>query len=146
MAISTFKVFLMKGSTSGGSTTYSKLVDIKDFPDLGGDPEMLETTTLSDKMQTFIKGIQSGEALKFTANYDKSDYQTVKAEEAEAGQYAVWFGGSEGSDGTITPTGDQGKFSFGGELSVHPVGGGVNEVIDMAITIAPTTPITFSAS
>lgn len=146
MAISTFKVFLMKGTTSGDSTTYSKLVDVKDFPDLGGDPEMLETTTLSDKMQTFIKGIQSGEALKFTANYDKSDYQTLKAEEASAGKYAVWFGGTEDQDGTITPLGDQGKFSFDGELSVHPVGGGVNEVIDMAITIAPSTPISFSVS
>lgn len=46
MAISTYKVFLMKGTTSGSSTTYEKLVDIKDFPDLGGAPEMLETTTL----------------------------------------------------------------------------------------------------
>ena len=50
MAISTYKVFLMKAS--GG--TYTKLIDIKDFPDLGGAPEMLETTTLSDKMQTYI--------------------------------------------------------------------------------------------
>ena len=40
MAISTYKVFLMKKGTS----TYEKLVDIKDFPDLGGAPEMLETT------------------------------------------------------------------------------------------------------
>ena len=46
MAISTYKVFLMKKAASGG--TYSKVVDIKDFPDLGGAPEMLETTTLSD--------------------------------------------------------------------------------------------------
>ena len=42
MAISTYKVFLMH-KTSGGDT-YSKLVDIKEFPDLGGEPEMLETT------------------------------------------------------------------------------------------------------
>ena len=53
MAISTYKVFLMKKSTS----TYEKLVDIKEFPDLGGEPEMLETTTLSDNMQTYIAGI-----------------------------------------------------------------------------------------
>ena len=35
MAISTYKVFLMK---KGDGSTYSKLVDIKDFPDLGGAP------------------------------------------------------------------------------------------------------------
>lgn len=34
MAISTYKTFLMY-KASGGST-YSKLIDIKDFPDLGG--------------------------------------------------------------------------------------------------------------
>ena len=36
--------------------------------------------------------------------------------------------------------------SFKGQLSVFPVGGGVNEVVDMSITIAPSTPITFAAS
>ena len=47
MAISTYKVFLMKKKTTP-EETYEKLVDIKEFPDLGGEPEMLETTTLSD--------------------------------------------------------------------------------------------------
>lgn len=35
MAISTYKVFLMKKDDS--EDTYSKLVDIKEFPDLGGE-------------------------------------------------------------------------------------------------------------
>ena len=67
----------MVKAASGG--TYTKLVDIKEFPDLGGDPEMLETTTLSDKMQTFISGIQSMDGLSFTANYTLADYKTLKA-------------------------------------------------------------------
>lgn len=140
MAISTYKVFLMK---KGTGNEYAKLVDIKEFPDLGGDPEMLETTTLSDKMQTFILGIQSNEGLQFMSNYTKTDYSNLKALEGQSESYAVWFGGTEGVDGTVTPTGSDGKFSFDGELSVHPVGGGVNEVVDMAITIAPSTVITF---
>ena len=57
MAISTYKVFLMKKADTGEQ--WSKLIDIKEFPDLGGEPEMLETTTLSDNMQTYIAGIQS---------------------------------------------------------------------------------------
>lgn len=143
MAISTYKVFLMKGTTSSGSTTYDKLVDIKEFPDLGGDPEMLETTTLSDKMQTYIMGIQSNEGLTFTANYTKTDYSTLKALEGATNKYAVFFGGTE-SNGVLTPDGSNGKFEFEGELSVHPVGGGVNEVVDMSITIAPSSVISFS--
>lgn len=141
MAISTYKVYLMHKSGS----TYSKLIDIKEFPDLGGEPEMLETTTLSDNMQTYIAGIQSLDGLSFTANYDLSDFKTLKALEGQQEDFAVWFGGT-GADGNVTPDGSNGKFSFTGELSVYPVGGGVNEVVDMNITIAPSTPITFSES
>lgn len=143
MAISTYKVFLMKGTTSSSTTTWEKLIDIKDFPDLGGAPELLETTTLSDKMQTYIPGIQSNDALEFTANYTKADYETL-ADLADAEEeYAVWFGGTE-SGGVVTPDGSNGKFAFKGTLSVHVVGGGVNEVVDMNITIAPSTVITQS--
>lgn len=139
MALSTYKVFLMKKTDS----TYTKLVDIKDFPDLGGAPEMLETTTLSDKMQTFILGIQQLDSMDFTANYTPEDYAKVKALEGTSEEYAVWFGGTE-SEGTLTPTGSDGKFSFTGQASVYISGGGVNEVVDMTITIAPSTPIVYS--
>ena len=139
MAISTYKVFLMK---KGEGNTYEKLIDIKDFPDLGGSPEMLETTTLSDGMQTYIAGIQSLDALEFTANYTKADFAKLKELEGATHKYAVWFGGTV-TGGTVTPTGEDGKFEFDGQLSAFPVGGGVNEVVDMTITIAPSTPITF---
>ena len=142
MAINTYGVYLMKGTTSGSTTTYTKLVDIKDFPDLGGTPEMLETTTLSDKMQTYIPGIQSSDALEFTANYTKADYEALKALTGK-NKFGIWFGGSE-SGGVVTPDGSNGKFEFEGELSVHANGSGVNEVVEMTISIAPSTPIEFS--
>ena len=142
MAISTYKIFLMK---KGAADTWEKLIDIKDFPDLGGSPEMLETTTLSDKMQTYIPGIQSSEAMEFTANYTKADYETLKALEGQDTEYAVWFGATE-TGNVITPTGTDGKFEFSGALSVFPVGGGVNEVVGMTITIAPSTPINFATA
>lgn len=129
----------MKKGTSGD--TYTKLIDIKDFPDLGGAPEMLETTTLTDGMQTYIPGIQSLDALEFTANYTNDDYDTLKALEGTEAEYAVWMGGTV-SNGVVTPTGDQGKYEFKGQLSVYVAGGGVNEVVDMKISIASSTPIT----
>lgn len=137
MAISTYKVFLMKKDTDA----YKKLVDIKDFPDLGGSPEMLETTTLSDKMQTYIPGIQSLDALEFNANYTKDDFTKLKALEGQELELAVWFGGDE-SSGTLTPTGNDGKFNFKGYVSVFVVGGGTNEVVGMTVAVAPSTPIT----
>ena len=137
MASSTYKSFLMIKE----SDTYKKLVDIKDYPDLGGEPEMLETTTLSDSMQTYVPGIQSIDALTFSINYSKEDLTALKALEGVEHDFAVWFGGTE-SAGVITPTGDEGKFKFSGKLSAFVSGGGVNEVRGITATIAPSTPIT----
>lgn len=141
MAISSYKVFLMKGT--GTTPTWAKLIDIKDFPDLGGAPDMLETTTLSDGSQTYIPGIQKLEALEFTANYTKTDHATLAALAGTETDYAVWFGATE-AGGEVTPDGSDGKFTFKGQLSVYVEGGGVNEVVDMIITIAPSTVITVS--
>lgn len=139
MASSSYKTFLMhkKGEA------YEKLVDIKDFPDLGGSPEMLETTTLSDSMQTFIEGIQSQDALEFNINYDLETYKTLNALKGKEEEYAVWFGGTE-AGGTVTPTGDEGKFAFKGYLSARVAGKGVNEVKEAVVSIAPSTPITLA--
>ena len=126
---------------ASASADYTKLVDIKEFPDLGGEPELLETTTLSDGMQTFIPGIQQLDSMTFTANYTKTDYTTLKGLEGTEKSYAVWFGGTV-SGTTVTPTGSDGKFEFDGQLSVYANGGGVKEVVNMSITIAPSTPIT----
>ena len=140
MATSSYKTFLMykKGDA------YEKLVDIKDFPDLGGAPEMLETTTLSDNMQTFIEGIQSQDALEFTTNYDLETYTTLNELKGKQTDFAVWFGGTgEGAD--LEPTGSEGKFEFKGLLTPRVVGKGVNEVREMIISIAPSTPISLGA-
>lgn len=143
MAISTYKVFLMYKASS--SAEYTKLVDVKEFPDLGAAPEAIETTTLSDSMRKYIPGIQDTESLEFVCNYDKTDYTTLNGLKDQELDYAVWFGGTE-TNGVATPTGSEGKFNFTGKLSVYAVGGGVNEVIDMNVTITPSSVITFSAS
>ena len=137
MASSSFKTFLMK---KGTGDTYEKLVDIKDFPDLGGSPEMLETTTLSDPMQTYVEGIQSQDALEFTINYELAKYKELVGLKGVETDFAVWFGGDEQGN-TITPTGAEGKFNFNGYLSVRVVGKGTNEVKEAVVSIAPSTPI-----
>ena len=140
MAISTYKSFLMHKV----SDKWEKLVDIKSFPDLGGAPELLETTTLSDGMTTNIMGIQSLEALEFECNYTKTEYTKLKALEGKSNSFAVWLGGTE-ANGTTTPTGSDGKFEFDGQLAVYVNGGGVNEVVNMTVSIAASTPIKLGA-
>lgn len=142
-ATSSYKSFLMYKPSS--KSDYEKLVDIKSYPDLGGAPELLETTTLSDKMRTNILGIQANENMDFTCNYTKEDYSKIQALEGTEQDLAVWFGGTE-SGGVVTPTGSEGKFSFKGNVSVYANGAEVNAVRDMTVTAAASTPITFATA
>lgn len=136
----TMNTFLMKGTTGSGSTvTWAKLVDIKDFPDLGGDPATIEVTTLSDTMQTFCEGVMSSQALKFTANYNKTSITTINAISGTT-DFAVWFGGT-----STTPTGDDGKWQFKGTIKAYPKGGGVGDPTEMQIVITPSTAITMGS-
>lgn len=140
-ATSTYKSFLMMKQDS--SSAYEKLVDIKSYPDLGGTPNMIETTTLSDPMTRQILGIQQVDSLEFTANYTLADYKKLKALEGSEHDFAVWFGGTE-TAGVPTSTGEDGKVAFKGGLSVYINGGGVDEVREMTITLAASTVITLS--
>lgn len=144
MAISTYKTFLMKKGSSGD--TYEKLVDIKNFPDLGGEPEKIETTTLSDKARTYIPGIESNDNLSFDANYTQTDYKTLKALKGSEQDLAIWFGGTEEENGKITPTGSDGKFEFKGYVDVYVKGGDVNNCVGMGITVTPTTAISMATA
>ena len=142
MAISTYKTYLMYKPTS----SWQLMCPIKDFPDLGGAPEMLETTTLSDGSRTYILGLQEQEAMEFTANYDYETYQDL-VNESEGGimDMRICFGSTTSTGANPTTTyGTEGYFQFKGSYSMSVVGGGVNEVVDMKITIAPSTPLIFA--
>ena len=129
MAISTYRVFLMHKATG----TYEKLLDIKSFPDLGGAPEMLETTTLSDNQVTNIPGIRSGDSIPFTCNYTKADFDAVYADEGKALYYELTF-----SDGS--------GFTWQGQHTVGVPGKGVDEVLEFTINVAASTPVVPKAS
>lgn len=145
-ASSTYKTFLMRGTTSNDTTTWAKVCDIKSFPDLNQTPELLDTTTLTDAARTHILGIQEQDALTFDANYNKTDYQTcvthATADQTTPGDYAIWFGGTENVGADPTPVGNLGQFTFKGIMAVPTItGAGVNEARNMQITIAPTSKI-----
>lgn len=134
MAISSQSVQLFSATVTGGTAgTYSKLIDIKDFPDLIGEPNLLETTTLSDAQQTYINGIKKSELLKFSCNYDPTIFSTVKAMEGSTRAFKLTF-----SDGS--------NFTWQGSLSVGLPGKKVDEVVEFTINIAPSTAVSFSAT
>lgn len=128
MAISTYLATLKWGTSAD---QVQKVIDIKDFPDLMGEPNMLETTTLSDGAQTFIPGIKSMDSMAFTYNYTKADFAKVKADEGKPLYYELDF-----SDGS--------KFTWQGSHTATLPGKGVDEVIEAGISIAPSTEVVFA--
>ncbi len=141
-AYSTISTFLMVGSGSPG--TYSKLCDIKSTPDLGGKPNMLQTTTLSDGTHTYVPGVKDmGDGLEFTANYTPSMYNTLIGGTYKDTEkyFAIWMGGT-----SAAPTGANGKLAFKGILSAYLNAADVDGVREMTIVIAPTSEPTFSPS
>lgn len=134
-AFSSYKTYLMCYNST--SSDYARLCNVKDIPDLGGSPEQLETTTLSNAMNTYTPGIQSFDQLTFTANYTSGSYTNVLGvcDNTNTYSFAVFIGDS----------GDDGKFYFNAIGNVFKSGVGVNEVQEMTITLSPSTDITSSA-
>ena len=137
MARSTYQTYLMH-STDG--TQYEKLVDIKEFPDLGQAPDTIDVTTLTDDQHVYIADIHDPGNWEFNCNYDPEDYEKLKALEHTNHKFALWFGG-QGAGQSATPDGNAGKFEFEGELSVWVKGGGVSAAVDMGLSIAVTSQI-----
>ena len=141
----TFKTFLMKGTTSGSSITWSVLTPITSYPDMGAAPEALDKTTLSDSMRKYIAGILGGgDNLAFPCWYDPATYATIKALEGTECDFALWFGGTEDQNGDVTPTGSEGKWTFKGYPTAILTGAGVNAVRPMTVNITRSSAIVFS--
>ena len=136
MATSTYKTFLMKKSGS----TYTKLLDIKDYPNLMDPPEQLETTALSDSSRTFMEGLAGDNgALDFTINYDVDDIENLISLQGTEKDFAVYFGGTvDSGTGAFTPTGSNGIYSGKGTLSFTVSGRSVNGVPEAVIHITRT--------
>lgn len=125
MAKCTNVTYLMHKGAS--DTAYSKLVDITQYPDLGGDKEKLDSTTLSDTKKRSINGLEDTAELAFSAWYDKTDYEKLLAiqEAGTVDAYQLWFG-EDGEDGI---------WEWEGVMAVHPASGGVNAVREMSFSI-----------
>lgn len=121
-------------STDG--TAWEKMCPIQSFPALGGAPEQIEVTDLEDETQTYIPGVQSMEAMEFTANYTFESYTAVKAKENTVLHYRIKLG-KEGKAGVAT---------WRGQHSVFVNEGEVNGAIAMTISVSPSTKISLAAS
>lgn len=143
MARNSAGTFLMHKAAE--SSNWEKLVDVTTSPATGGEPEMIDITTLSDHTERKTDGIRKMETMTWEALYNPTDFAKLVALQGKEEDYAIWYGGTESGD-TITPTGDYGCWSFKGKLNVYASEVSTNSPYGMTITIANTTAPQFAAS
>lgn len=59
-----------------GTNAYAELVEIKDVPESGSEPETIEVTTLKNQRKKYIPGRQDSPTQSFTYNYTETNYFT----------------------------------------------------------------------
>lgn len=112
-----------------GESTYTKLLGLKELPEMGIDLEKVENTTLDDEMKQYEMGIGDAGDITYKFKYDNSTasspYRLMRAAQ-ESGEVLSFK--ETLKDGTTT--------SFDGQVSVKRTGGGVNGVIEFNLNIA----------
>ena len=108
----------------GEAPTYTVLKDLQEIPDLGGEAEALEITTLDDAAHMYTDGILNyGDNLPFKFLYVKDQFDTLV--------------GLEGSIGWQIKLPDNTTCSFTGTSSVKLDAVGVNAPLTYTVAIKP---------
>lgn len=166
MASLTAGTFLMVGTESSGTITYSKLCDISEYPDLGSTVDSQDVTTLSDACHKYIDALPDpGGSMEFNGFLNSTDYTAVQAIAGTEQYICIAFGGSEDTTDssiltpdtitgsttadTLTITKKSGAADkvtflavhFKGKIRVRLTGAGTDAVRPVVYTITPTTGI-----
>ena len=125
-ALLTNKTFLMKKNADG---KWEELIGITKYPQIGGEPEQIEVTTLRDVKKRYINGLEDTQKLEFGANYTKENYSKLNAIVAAGGMetYCLCFGDELGTDG---------RFEWSGRMSLYLSEGESNAARGMTFTIS----------
>lgn len=128
MAMTAYNTVLKYGADS--PTTQ---ITIKDTPVILAKRSSVETTTLSDDARTYIPGIrETAESFDFTANYDSAVFEILNNLE-ETQKCALVF-----SDGS--------GYTWDGNISASVNEAAIDAVLEMTISITPTTEPKWSKS
>lgn len=115
-------------------SSYEVLDGLQEVPSLGGTPDKVEVTTLSDGSRRYIKGIKDYGDLTFKFLYQNdtttSNFRVLRGLE-ESGKIVEWK--VDFPDGT--------GFAFSGECTVAPSDGAVNAAITFNLTISLNSDI-----
>lgn len=116
----------IKLSYKAGETEFVELTNLQEIPELGGDAEAIEITTLADAAHMYTDGIKNyGDSLAFKFLYEKEQFTTLNGLAGEA-QWKV-----ELPDGATC--------TFDGTGSVKLDGVGVNAALTYTLGVKPTS-------
>ena len=104
----------------------TELTNLQEIPELGGDVEAIEITTLADAAHTYTDGIKSyGDSLAFKFLYEKEQFSTLNS--------------LKDSQSWKVELPDNSTCTFGGTCSVKLDGVGVNAALTYTLSIKPNT-------
>ena len=116
--------------TSGGEN-YTELTNLQEIPELGGDAESIEITTLGDSAHMYTDGILNyGDNLPFVFLYEKTQFTTLQ--------------GLTGSVDWKVSLPDNSTCSFSGTCSVKLAGVGVNAALTYTLSIKPDSAMVWA--
>ncbi len=108
-----------------------ELTNLQEIPELGGDVEAIEITTLADAAHTYTDGIKNyGDSLAFKFLYEESQFITLN--------------GLTGSQTWRVELPDETTCTFGGTCSVKLDGVGVNAALTYTLAIKPNTEMVWA--
>jgi hypothetical protein len=109
---------------------YIELTNLQEIPELGGDTEAIEITTLADAAHMYTDGIKSyGDSLTFKFLYEKEQFTTLNG----LGE-AEWK--VELPDGATC--------TFGGTCSAKLDGVGVNAALTYTLAVKPNSEMAWA--
>ena len=113
-------------SYKNGGAEFIELTNLQEIPELGGDVEAIEITTLADAAHTYTDGIKSyGDSLAFKFLYETAQFETLN--------------GLAGTSEWQVALPDGSTCAFGGTSSVKLDGVGVNAALTYTLSIKPNT-------
>jgi hypothetical protein len=113
-------------SYKNGTGEFVELTNLQEIPELGGDTEAIEITTLADAAHTYTDGLKNyGDSLAFVFLYETAQFETLN--------------GLEGSSEWKVSLPDGTTCSFGGTSSVKLAGAGVNVALTYTLSVKPNS-------
>ena len=107
------------------------LTNLQEIPELGGDAEAVEITTLADAAHMYTDGILNyGDSLAFVFLYEKEQFTELS--------------GLEGSQSWKVSLPDGTTCSFSGSASVKLAGVGVNSALTYTLSIKPDSAMVWA--